>query len=152
MNYGKNSTITTVSSNTSNNATGTIISTLYYETTDNNRFCIYNDRLSTKRGSLVRARLVDFYSDTINQENVSDSKLITSVLTKNNLSTYLNNSFQSSLGYSGTYENQIFKIGTDKRNEFPLNGTIQEIRIYNKDETDNLTTIHSDINSIYSIY
>lgn len=53
--------------------------------------------------------------------------------------------------YTGTYTNDIFKIGAQHGDLNRLTGYIQEIILYGSDETSNRTGIESNISTYYSI-
>ena len=58
---------------------------------------------------------------------------------------------QESLSWSGTHTNDIFRIGAQYGSFTKMQGTIQEILIYDSDKESEISTINNNINDYYSI-
>jgi len=65
---------------------------------------------------------------------------------------YSDNVLQNSYTFTGTYTNDTFRIGAQFQRLTDLIGNIQEIVIFPSDKTTDLTDLHADINTYYSIY
>jgi len=88
---------------------------------------------------------------TANTNN--NQRLLTALVTSDQYKGWRNNISQGVLNRTGTFNNGDFNIGIQfSGNSFTYNGTIQEIVVFPTDKTADLTTLHGDINSYYSIY
>lgn len=118
---------------------------------------ITNLRLYTSRSTALRiAQYVNtsvtvYETALLAQQNTSNQKLLTTTLNSGTMESYYNGTFQDTVVTTGAYTNDSVQIGrrfgTNK-----LDGGIQEIIIFPSDKTNDLTTLHSDINTYYSIY
>ena len=113
---------------------------------------LFNDRTANRLGAFIVSTGGNFAVNLIAQQNNADQRLQTNVVTSSNDDFYFNNTLQESQAWSGSYDNTTFKIGSNVGNVTPLNGSIQEFIIFPSDKTADLSTLHSDINSYYSIY
>lgn len=53
--------------------------------------------------------------------------------------------------YTGTYVNDVFRLGAQHNKQTPLDGYMQEVIVYASDETSNRTSIEGDILTYYAI-
>ena len=123
--------------------------------TNINYIATTNDNRTQKGITEVRGTGSSAFINYLVQENTTNQKLLTTVLTSAKLGTvYYNGDVQEQNdSWSGTYQNGIFYIGVrDSVYGDPLNGGIQEIVIFPSDKTLDLPTLDSDINAYYTIY
>lgn len=151
LNSGNSFTILTVTNTINSTSNNTILGTV---DSDNKRYQLTNDRRSNKILSLINSDISTFVSNTTSQENTSDQKLLTDVVTPSNLTGYYNGTIQgASVAWNGTYTNNVTMIGSDRGNTTNnFQGNIQEITIFPSDKTLDLTDLHTEINDYYSIY
>ena len=148
LNDGNSFTMLTVShSNSSANTQG-----MFVTGNVNYGFRIFNDRTATKAISFISSTGGTRLLNLITQQNNDNNILLTNVMTPTTLEAYFNGVTQETNTKTGTYDNTTFKIGSNVGNSLPLNGGISEIIIYPSDKSIDLSEIHTDINSYYSIY
>lgn len=142
-------TIFTISSNNINTGEGVLIST---SNDDNNLLQITNDRRTQKRLTYTRVGGVYTFSNLLVQQDSLNQRILSLIKVNKNLKGYYNGNFQESNIYTGNYTNNNIFIGARNTAFAFLNGTIQEITIFPSDKTSDLTDLHNDINSYYSIF
>jgi len=145
-----NHTILTVSQNDVSNNVGVIFNTA---TSTASRYVTFSDRRSDGAISIVQGSTVSNIRTGI-QLNVVNQKLQTTIIDSNTLTGYQNNVeyLADTPTFSGSYVNNVFRIGSQFNFLTDLNGTIQEIIGYPSNKTSIINNIHTDINLYYSIY
>lgn len=115
-------------------------------------FAIFNDRRTNKDqilltgGSLKAATLLA-------QQNSATQRLQTSIHNSTNIISYFNGTIQQTTAHSSeAYSNIRCTIGEWGTGKIYLNGSAQELIFFPSDKTSDLSELHSDINSYYSIY
>lgn len=145
---GENFTVLTVSSSDIN-----IGSVFCNSDSSNFRFVIFNDKRVNKRNGFIQTASGTFAADNIAQHNTADVKLLSNIVDDAYLiESYHNGTVQTNDTYSGSFNNDRIRIGVQHGGNTKINGRIQEIWIFLSDESSNMTTHHSDINTYYSIY
>ena len=151
---GKSFTILSVSYNDVNNSFGIIISNILTSSPNADRIVLFNDRRTQKRILNVSSSGTDAFANGLTQENHGNQKLLTGIVDGSGLTatSYYNKTIQSSeVVWNGTYRNTAFRIGVQQNNSSPLLGGVQEIPIFPSDKTIELTALHTDIDTYYSI-
>lgn len=148
LDTGNDYTIYTISHNdTSSNLAGILSSS----ETNSTRMVMYNDRSASKG----LANINDGSSHIISlasQVNSSNQRLQTSqVDSAKNIDGWYNGTAVTGTTYSGSYTNDIFRLGLQNGSSSPLTGGIQLVIIYAASDTD-ATAIHSDINNKFGVY
>ena len=152
LDSGNSFTILTNSHSISSNIFSAILTTTE-SAIDVNRFTIYNDRSTNKLISSIRnTSAAVFQCNLLVQQNTENQKLITNVVTSSELKGYYNSTFQENQSWSGNYVNNKLVVGVQLLSAADLDGGIQEIIIFPSDKTADLSGLHADINSYYSIY
>lgn len=151
LNTGNQFTILTVSSNNASAGVGAIFCT---SLTATSRVTVFNDRRTAKFSFNIHNGTTAYNALLNSQIDSANQRLVTAVAGTSNLMTaYYNGTAQTTTAtYTGTYTNDEIKIGSNNGGGLPLNGTVQEVVIFPSDKTSDLTTLHSDINTYYSIY
>jgi len=155
LDSGKTFTIFTVSFSNSTADPQIVLSTRLTSGGQSERFFIANDRRSNREINRIRndsgVNIPTLYNS---QQNNSNQRLLTSIVTPTNLQGYLNGSLQDTVSWSGSYDNNALQFGAQLGTQAgqPLDGGIQEIIIFPSDKTPDLTAIHNDINDYYNIY
>ena len=65
---------------------------------------------------------------------------------------FYNGGSQKSTVWTGSYLNDDILIGVQHNNLTKLTGHIQEIQIFDSDISDDIGSVHTNINSFYTIY
>ena len=144
---GENFTVLTVSSSDNN------IGSVFCNSDSAFRFVIFNDKRTNKRNGFIQTASGTFAADNIAQHNTADVKLLSNIVDDAYLiESYHNGTVQTNDTYFGSFSNDRIRIGVQHGGNTKINGRIQEIRIFLSDESSNMTTHHSDINTYYSIY
>jgi len=148
---GNEYTIFCVSANDTSAGIGAVVCT---SNSSGNRLVIFNDRrASPKRVSLIATGSGTFAADLLAQQNSSAARLLTvTVDTGLKMTSYFDGTSQTNVTYAGTYTNDTFRVGAQQGGATQLNGRVQEIVIFPTDKTSDLTALHNDINSYYSIF
>lgn len=151
LDSGNPFTIVSVSVNSSSNSVGTV-----FCNTNVSLFKIatYNDRRTLVRnGVIVNTSGTGFFVDNLAQDDTSNQKLQTlTVDNSGNIEAYKDGISQSTNTFTGSYINESFRMGSQQSGTTLLTGTVQELIIYPTDKTADLSSIHADINSYYTIY
>ena len=90
-------------------------------------------------------------STTIEEWIGSTSSILSGSFISNTATSYYNGDLQTFNTWSGTYANTVFRIGAQISINHPLNGTIQSLIVFPSDKTSDLTALHADIDTYYSI-
>jgi len=144
---GNDFTLTTVSNNDS---TGLGIVCCFSETSVG-RWWFSTSRSSTQASTVVTD--VTVYSSTFTgTRNVADQRLQTHVCNTPVVTYYYDNVEETGFTYTGNYVNSLFVIGAERRTSNELIGSVQFIAIFPSDKTADLTDLHADINTKFSIY
>jgi len=144
-------TIVTVAQNDVSNNTGTIFNTAK---ATSNRYIVFSRRSG---GNLVITRaeagtVVDIATDI--QYDVANQKLQSNIIDNKKLTAYQDSVefIASPDTFTGSYTNDVFRIGSQFNFLTYLNGTIQEIIGYPSNKTSIISNIHNEINLYYNIY
>ena len=147
---GNDFTILTVS-NSVTSANTCILCTNNSDSPNNHRFQIVNDRRTNKQQVSIVGTSGSINQLTLVQQDHADQKMSATVVTATEVSGYYNGTFQTTETLSGVYANVALQIGVSRTTKIGLKGTIQEIPIFPSDKTSDLTELHSDIDTYYSI-
>ena len=120
-------------------------------TATSDRFVLYADRRTQKRIIQLRGSGSNYFADYLTQQNTVNQKLLTAINDGSNIVSYYNSTIQNTTAWGGSYTNNFLGIGSDSSAQNPLNGTGQEIIIFPSDKTADLTDLHNDIDTYYSI-
>lgn len=112
---------------------------------------LYSDRRTNRTNLFISATGDNGLIQYISQQNNADQRLTTLLVDNLDLETWLNGTSQGTDTYSGTYTNNGIRIGGRFVTSY-LQGGIQEIIIFPSDKSSDMSTIHSEINTYYSIY
>lgn len=148
LDSGETFTVFSVSNNNTNLVNGTVYNTT---DTDINRISVFNDRRSNKAMAVLNTG-TPVVLQYINQIDSANQRLQTLVVDSLLITGYNDGVLEDLDIWSGTYTNDMFRIGAQQSTTNPLNGTIQEIIIYPTDKTANLNEINTNINDYYNIY
>lgn len=131
------------SSDTATSLNGGIVVSIDARTTPNRNMFIRNNS-----GTL-------YFADLSTARNDANQRLLTSFIdSSKNMSAFDNGATGGTDTYTGTTLSDAVVVGAQYVSGFTsyLNGTIQELILFNTDESANRTDIESDINGHYSIY
>jgi len=142
-------TIFTIANLETSGGLGAIFTT---EQSTNIRYAGFLDNRVNALISLVQTSSGTSTVNASTQLNSTLPRLQTFIHTPNNISGYRNNVFTETTSYSNSYNNNLFRIFTQHGSLTDLVGGIQELVIFPSDKTSDLTTLHADINSYYTIY
>ena len=137
--------------NVANGITSAYLGVIMSTSTGGNKFTIFHDRGTIK----ALAQIISPGNVVVNysaQHNDSDQRLTTAIKDSTDAKGYLDGAFQETEGWTGTYVNDTLFIGIEQSEGSRHNGSIQEIIIFPSDKTADLTAIHGNINTYYSIY
>lgn len=123
-------------------------------TTNNSSIRIFCDRRTLASRNLVISNTVSgaFFADLSATINSANQRLLSSFIdSSNNMSAFDNGNTGGTSTYSGSVLNTGLMIGNQGGVNW-LNGTIQEIVIYNSNQSANRTGIEDNINQFYGIF
>ncbi len=120
----------------------------------NNSWSLNNDGTTGKNLARVKAGGGTYETLLLAQQNTTNQKLISLVSKANkDMVGYYNGDVQTTGNYSNDYFNFQFRLGVkDADLADTLNGTVQEVILFDGDKTSDLAEIHTDINNHYNIY
>ena len=105
------------------------------------------------------ARIIEFITSSgtyVNkysaQINDSNQRLLTNIIKNKDVDSYYNGTLTDSLTFVNNYTNTAFLVGTERTNNARLVGYLQELIVFPSDKVDELSNLHDDINSYYSIF
>jgi len=133
-------------------SSGEILTTSNTTAVNNYRIQLYNDNRSNKLIAQLRATAVNYFTNYISEQNTTNQKLLTTVITASDFKSYFNSDIQGTTNWSGVYTNNKLKLGSNISDSVSLDGTIQEIIIFPSDKTTDLDALNTDINDYYTIY
>lgn len=139
-----------VSNNDINNNVGTVFASSF---NNNNTMRVFNDRRTIKRNMFITEAGL-FSSNMSIIRNTSDIRLLSSFIDGSKfMSSFDNGQTGTTDTYVGTYINNGLRMGVQGTGNVTfLNGTIQELILFNTHETSNRTAIETNINDYYAIY
>jgi len=146
---GNSFTMITVSSNNAVNNIGVVFNST---STADKRITIFNDSGTSERVAHLNTTTATYTTNLLAQENSTDQKLLSIIVTATELDGYFNGAFQSNVSWLPSYVNDAFVIGVNLSGFTPLNGTVQFIAVYDTDRTSDIGSIQTEINDFYSIY
>jgi hypothetical protein len=121
-------------------------------------FILTGDTLASRHRLQVTATRI-YINNTDYLSGITDTsqiqKLYTTLYSSGNLDTYENssqNNFSSGGSFTGVTGNYIIENLGDELDVRPADGLMQEIIIYDSDQSANKTKIENNINSYYNIY
>ena len=150
LDNGNSFTIASVSQNPDTNTIDSILTS--GTNASGLRFDHVNDRRTNKVISNIKTADGAFLSTNISQQDISNQKLLTSIVENNNLKGYYNGVFQSTIAYTDTYLNTSFTVGRSSDRLTYMTGHFQELIVFPSDITEILPNIHEEINLYYNIY
>lgn len=149
LDYDQEFTIFTVSRQANSLGRGAVFNT---GVVSSSYFLINNDRgtaithTQLTNGTLYHAKLSS-------QVNSGNQRLLASIHNNTNLISYYNGTLQNTTAhFSEAYSNIRCTIGNWATGSLWLNGSVQELIVFPSDKTSDLSTVHSDINTYYTIY
>jgi len=148
LDSGNDFTILSVTANQNTNTNQIFLCTTNITTTG---IRMFSDRRTVKAISVVSASVLNPLLTYINQEDTSNQKLLTLTVNSGTEKAYYNNALQDTDIFSGSYNNDILRIGANQSQGNSIN-EFQEIAIFPSDKTSDLTALNTDINDYYSIY
>lgn len=138
-----------VSHLSSTEAIGTVLA-LSVNTTSTLR--IFNDSRTTPNRNIVINTPTAYFADLSTARVDTNQRILSSFVdSSKNMSAFDNGSTGGTSTYVGTFSNSGLMVGRQQTTTY-LNGGVQEIILFNTDESANRTAIESDINGYYSIY
>lgn len=151
LDEGKTFTFLTVSNNLDNNSARVVFSA----GTGGDRLTLNVDSRTQKNIVQVITGATNAIADYINREQTINQRLLSGVVdgVNKDATPYFQGVIQlASSAWTGAYTNPNFYIG-DRLGPVSsnLNGTLQEIIIFPSDKTADLTDLHNDIDTYYSI-
>lgn len=140
-----------VSNNNINNNFGTVFASSF---TQINTMRVFNDRRTDKRNMVITNGSGLFSSNMSIIRNTSDIRLLSSFIDGSKfMSSFDNGQTGTTDTYVGTYPSNGLRMGVQASGNVTfLNGTIQELILFNTHETSNRVAIETDINDYYAIY
>lgn len=140
-----------VSNNNINNNLGTVFAS---NINDNNTMRVFNDRRTAKLNMFISNGSGNFASNMSIIRNTSDIRLLSSFIDSSKfMSSFDNGQTGTTLTYVGTYPSNGLRMGVQGLGNVTfLNGTIQELILFNTHETSNRVAIETNINDYYAIY
>ena len=153
LDAGNSFTIIVVAQDDTANGVGVVFSTLDIAAGVSDRFVILIDRRTNKLINIIKnSSSVQVSNVYASQIDTSNQRLLSTMVTASTLDVFYNGTDTDSLSWSGTYRNEVIKFGAQQSNATPLTGTIQAVYIFPSDKTADLTALHSNINSFFTIY
>jgi hypothetical protein len=138
-----------VSHSSSTGNVGTVLA-LAINTTSTLR--IFQDSRTTPNRNLVINTPTLYAADLSTDRVDTNQRLLSSFIdSSKNMSAFDNGATGGTNTYVGTFANNGLMVGRQQTTTY-LNGGVQEIILFNTDESSNRTAIESDINTYYSIY
>lgn len=112
-----------------------------------------NDRRALKKAINQLNGGVQISTELTAQVNSANQRILTAVHDGTNNILYYNSTLQNTVAHtSAAYNNDAFRVGSLLATSgLFLNGSIQEVIVYASDKTSELSLIHSDIDTYYSI-
>lgn len=140
-----------VSNNNINNNVATVFASSF---TQINTMRVFNDRRTFKRNMVITNGSSLFSSNMSIIRNTSDIRLLSSFIDGSKfMSCFDNGQTGTTDTYVGTYLSNGLRMGVQASGNVTfLNGTIQELILFNTHETSNRVAIETDINDYYAIY
>jgi hypothetical protein len=150
LDAGNEFTVAVVVAKTGSNSVGSVWCTA---DSTNIRLVVFADQRTNKRAGFIQTASGTYGADMSSQQNNINQRILTITAdSSKKLSSYFNGTSQTNVTYVNSYVNDAFRIGSQHSNVTILNGYVQEIQVFSEDETSNLSIIHSNINTYYSIY
>jgi hypothetical protein len=138
-----------VSHSSSTETVGTVLA-LAVNTTSTLR--VFQDSRTTPNRNLVINTPTSYAADLSTARVDTNQRLLSSFIdSSKNMSAFDNGATGGTNTYVGTFANNGLMVGRQQTTTY-LNGGVQEIILFNTDESANRTSIESDINGHYSIY
>lgn len=145
---GNDFTVVSVVSCDTSNGNGTILSTIKFNTIDDDRFSMFCDRRTNKLASFIRASDVNYLADLDAQIDSSNSRVIASTFnaTTGVLKTYENGVLQGDTEtVVGSFSNRALMFGAQRNNATTLTGDLQTVIVcdaeLNASSVSSLTTL-----------
>lgn len=149
LDSSNNWSIVTVTYNDSAGDVGSFFGT---DDVDTKNLRLYSSRSTSLRiAQYVNGSSTVYTTDLLAQQDNADQKLLTTTLNSGTMKSYYNGTLQDTVVTTGDYVNGSLEIGR-RFSTNCLDGGIQEIIIFPSDKTSDLSDVHSDVNSYYSIY
>jgi hypothetical protein len=140
-----------VSNNDVSNSNGAVFAS---SNSTNASVRIFNDRRVNKLNLAITTGSGTYLADMSTSRNVADIRLLSSFIdASKGMSAFDNGATGTTNTYVGTFVNNGIRMGVQGDGASSrLNGTIQELILFNTNESANRTAIESNINTYYGIY
>jgi trimeric autotransporter adhesin len=140
-----------VSNNDVSNSNGAVFAS---SNSTNASVRIFNDRRLNKLNLAITTGSGTYLADMSTSRNVADIRLLSSFIdASKGMSAFDNGATGTTNTYVGTFVNNGIRMGVQGDGASSrLNGTIQELILFNTNESANRTAIESNINTYYGIY
>jgi hypothetical protein len=114
---------------------------------------VFNDTRTTLKRNMVIQTTTLFAADLSVFRNSTDQILLSSFVdTDKNMSAFDNGETGTTSTYSGEFNTTGLTLGVQAGFQFFHNGTIQEVIVFNTNESTNRIAIETNINNYYGIY
>jgi len=120
-----------------------------------NTYNVILDARTTPNRNLILTNTggTSYFGDLSTSYNDTNQRLLSSFVdASKNLSSFDNGNTGGTDTYTGSFTSDGLTLGARGDVSLPLVGTVQEVILFNTDESANRTAIESDINTHYSIY
>jgi hypothetical protein len=140
-----------VSNNDVSNNNGTTFCSSIITTSSLRVFC--DRRTTLKRNLFITTAGGDFAADMSAFRNTVDIRLLSSFVdASKNMSSFDDGATGGTDNFGSSFASDGLRLGAQAFGVTFLNGTIQELILYNTNESANRTAIETDINTYYAIY